>query len=158
MRPSLLVLSIAISILAPESVTAQRLEDARVAAAPVHPPADSARQRREVSRFEVITGRSFTALVGMAAGGYAGFELGGYYTPVTERDTYVASNAEMVGILIGGVVGTAAGAAFPAYGSSCSFSKRFWRGMRGAALGFLPGLALGPLGPAVGAALGQGRC
>lgn len=157
MRTTLMALT-CLSILVPESASAQLVQEPRFGTPPITRPVDSLRLRRQASRFTVVSTRSFTSLLGMVVGGVGGFALGGYYTPVEKRDTYVASDGEIIGMLVGGLVGTAAGAALPSFGSTCPFSKRFWRGMGGATLGLVPAIAFGPLGPSVGAALAQGRC
>jgi hypothetical protein len=91
-------------------------------------------------------------------GAYAGFQLGHTYTPVTERSDYDLTGQEAIGLAIGFFGGAAYGAAVHSYDSSCSGTKRFVRGAVGAVLGVVPGLVLGPFGPGLGAAAGQGRC
>lgn len=154
------VLSLALAgALVPDAVHAQRLAGTPWTA-PAPPAPDSVRFRiaPRPSKLTIVSARSATSLVGMVAGAVAGYELGHTYTPVAQRDTWVMSDQEATGLLVGAVAGTALGAALPSFNSPCPFSKRFWRGLGGTFVGLLPAIVLGPLGPPIGAALFQGKC
>ena len=118
---------------------------------------DTARAIRDASRFRVVSTRSLSALLGMVAGVYAGYQMGDSWTPVSEKQDGFGDRA-MTGAVIGFFVGSAAGAALPSYQSRCSFQERFLRGLGGTVVGLIPSPVLGPIGPAVGAAAFQGRC
>jgi hypothetical protein len=120
-------------------------------------PIDTAARQRQATQVRRVTTRSLTALVGMAAGMYAGYRIGDTYTPVTEKRDGFGDRA-MGGMALGLFAGTALGAALPSYDSPCPFSARFWRGLGGSVVGLVPAVLLGPIGPAVGAAAFQGRC
>ncbi len=144
----------------PDSASAQRLDDARVAARYASADAidTTVPQQNPASRTRVFWVRALTATVGSGVGAYAGFAMGHVFTGRRVDDWGIITGQELAGMAIGFLTGAALGAAMHSYDSKCAAATRFLKGLGGAALGFLPGALIGPFGPGLGAAALQGRC
>jgi hypothetical protein len=157
MRAFSLVTLIAAGCLAAPVAGAQRIETTAFAA-PGRPADSLSVAKPRASGARKFWVRSFTSVVGSLAGAYGGYQLGRTYTPHRETQAAPLSSEEAVGLASGYLIGAALGAAAISFDSSCSTTERFLRGLGGALVGFIPGAVLGPLGPSMGAAAGQGRC
>lgn len=120
-------------------------------------PFDTVKAVRQATQLRRVTTRSLSAMVGMAVGMYAGYKIGDTYTPVSEKRDGFGDRA-IGGMALGFFAGSAIGAALPSHDSPCTFNTRFWRGLGGTVVGMIPGVMFGPIGPAFGAAVFQGRC
>jgi hypothetical protein len=138
-------------LLLPASAQAQRLAETRTAVRAV-----SVDSQAPPSRTRVVLVRTLTGAVGATVGAFAGYGAGNLIKPAG-RDV-VLSDEEAIGMAIGAVIGAAIGVAAKRYESECSWRNRFVRAIPGAALGFIPGVVLGPFGLGLGGALAQGRC
>lgn len=142
--------------IAPVSVSAQRLEDARLGLVRTVAP-DQSPQERTVTRKRVLVMRTITGAVGATIGGYTGYLVGRKGDP-HDANAWSLSDQEFTGALIGLLIGAAVGVTLKDYESACGWPTRLVRALPGAAVGLLPGVIIGPFGPGLGAAVAQGRC
>jgi hypothetical protein len=148
--------------------SAQRLRDARTAVTQPITPVD----HRDTTTYEANQNwgkRTAIGIVGVLGGAYAGYSLGHDFSRSGCDDPFCLTNEEFAGVIIGGVIGAAAGASFPDFNSRCALTERFLRGLAGSSLGLLVGAVVAFIapagglvgflfGPPIGASSAQRRC